>query len=211
MMSSNSTALINALFCVSTLCMALWYPLKPTTQPPSASGVATDDAALAAARAAEDAARAATGTAARANIDTAQTANCCATYQPPFNTQHATDASSATRTETEITYTTKQADDDSRYITLPDGDEGMQKALELGLIRPALESDFLQFNGKKDTFYLRNSYVILRPFKFPNDMYGAHSATFVLSTGVAYPRGELSHSTLYNMNDGTCRGIMCGH
>lgn len=119
------------------------------------------------------------------------------------------------------------------YIQLPESDEGMQKALQLGLIRPATYSDVKQFdlakirqtngsntestvivglgdNELRHEFYPDHSYVILKPFKFPRDMYGAHSATFYLPEGVAYPIGELSHSTLYNMNDGTCRGTACG-
>lgn len=119
------------------------------------------------------------------------------------------------------------------YMQLPENDEGMQKALQLGLIRPATEADAEQFDLaqiRKTTannpdltviigigdelrheFYPDHSYVILKPFKFPRDMYGAHSATFYLPEGVAYPIGELSHSTLYNMSDGTCRGAGCSH
>lgn len=120
------------------------------------------------------------------------------------------------------------------YMQLPESDEGMQKALQLGLIRPATYADVKQFdlaqirqstgnnpeltvivgsgdNDLRHEFYPDHSYVILKPFKFPKEMYGAHSATFYLPQGVAYPIGELSHSTLYNMNDGTCRGAGCGH
>lgn len=118
------------------------------------------------------------------------------------------------------------------YMQLPESDEGMQKALQFGLIRPATYSDVKQFdlakirqingnnseltvivglgdNELRHEFYPDHSYVVLKPFKFPRDMYGAHSATFYLPEGVAYPIGELSHSTLYNMNDGTCRGAGC--
>lgn len=123
---------------------------------------------------------------------------------------------------------------DDYYMTLPDGDAGMQKALELGLIRPATRRDAEEFDlanirlsqnktrvdqavivGQeahlRHTFYGHDGYVILKPFQFPAEMYGAHSATFYLAKGVPYPKGELSHSTLYNINDGTCRGAGCGH
>lgn len=124
---------------------------------------------------------------------------------------------------------------DSEYVTLPDGNAGMQKALEMGLIRPATVADAQQFDlaamnvskdqnlqhdtvivgssnddGLRHQFYQHRSYVILKPFRFPAEMYGAHSATFYIAQGVAYPKGELSHSELYNINDGTCRGSGCG-
>lgn len=122
---------------------------------------------------------------------------------------------------------------DDQYIQLSDSDAGMQKALELGLIRPATKADAEQFdlsrlrlNNEKNNqsqtvilgrngelrhqFYGDHSYVILKPFKFPGDMYGGNSATFYLAAGVPYPKGELSHSMLYNINDGTCRGAGCG-
>lgn len=123
---------------------------------------------------------------------------------------------------------------DEAYISLPDGSQGVQKALELGLIRPltAMDAQILedtlsqssnpnhqrvptmivvQQQHSKPSFNDHNAYVILKPFQFPAEMYGAHSATFYLAEGVPYPKGELSHSTLYNINDGTCRGTGCGH
>ena len=85
----------------------------------------------------------------------------------------------------------------------------MQKALQLGLIRPVTNFDAEQFDlaqirrtvgnnpdptviiGLGDElrheFYPDHGYVILKPFKFPRDMYGAHSATFYLPEGVALP------------------------
>ena len=119
------------------------------------------------------------------------------------------------------------------YMQLPVSEEGMQKALQLGLIRPATDADARQFDlaqirqsnennpeltvivGLRDNelrhkFYSGQSYVILKPFKFPKVMNGAGFATFYLPQGVAYPIGDLSYSTLYNMNDGTCRGPDCG-
>lgn len=119
---------------------------------------------------------------------------------------------------------------DPRYIKLPKAKEGIQKALELGLIKPATSSDSRRFDyaqsntanhhnartytsssGEdfKHQFHSHKSYVILKPFIFPEDMHGAHSATFYLERHVPYPKGDLSHSTLYNINDGTCRGSVC--
>lgn len=119
---------------------------------------------------------------------------------------------------------------DPRYVKLPKAEEGIQKALELGLIRPATPSDARGFDQAQRSvgvgvskqysseagdfnhrYYQHDTYVILKEFIFPEDMYGAHSATFYLAEGVPYPKGELSHSTLYNINDGTCRGTGCGH
>lgn len=86
------------------------------------------------------------------------------------------------------------------YIQLPESDEGIQKALQLGLIRPVMNSDAEQFDlaqirrtvgnnpdptviiGLGDElrheFYPDHGYVILKLFKFPRDMYGAIPQNF---------------------------------
>lgn len=105
------------------------------------------------------------------------------------------------------------------------GEAGLQEALRQGILRPATESDALawrQANGRdRDSPPLSgaeprrvtpgfNAYVIQKPFRIPAGLYGAHMATFYLAKGVPYPTGNLGHSVLYDLNNGTCRGAVCG-
>jgi hypothetical protein len=55
-----------------------------------------------------------------------------------------------------------------------------------------------------------NGYVILKPFEIPAGLYGGHMATFFLAEGVPFPKGDLGHSTLYDLNTMKCQGTMCG-
>ena len=105
------------------------------------------------------------------------------------------------------------------------GEAGLEEALRQGILRPATEADALAWSrasGRdRDNPPLSgaeprrvnpgfNAYVILKPFRIPAGLYGAHSATFYLARGVQYPRGDLGHSALYDLNNGTCRGAVCG-
>jgi hypothetical protein len=51
--------------------------------------------------------------------------------------------------------------------------------------------------------------VVLKPFRLPPGLYGAHSATFFVPKGVPRPTGELGHSVLYDFNTLTCAGTFC--
>lgn len=44
-------------------------------------------------------------------------------------------------------------------------------------------------------------YVVLAPLTLPIDMFGAHSATFIVPRGVERPRGDPSHSAVIDLND----------
>jgi len=57
---------------------------------------------------------------------------------------------------------------------------------------------------------IHNGYVILRDVTIPAGLYGGNSATLFLNEGVPYPKGQLGHSTLYDFNTLTCRGVACG-
>jgi hypothetical protein len=122
--------------------------------------------------------------------------------------------------------------DDSEPPLLSADQEGISQALGKGLIRSANEQDIQQFteslerysltktnflpaifggssSSKKTEQLLRNNnrYVILKNLRFPKGMGGANAVTFLLPPNVPYPRGELGHSTLLNINDGSCRGM----
>ncbi len=56
---------------------------------------------------------------------------------------------------------------------------------------------------------LDRAYVVLRPMKFPDGLYGAHSAVFFVLKGTQRPRGEPGHSTIYDFNDMSCTGPSC--
>ena len=115
--------------------------------------------------------------------------------------------------------------------TLPrPGDAGLSDALAQGLIRPVTRQDLEAWAQRKaelapkdtvppvadgdsrEAFMPRNvhnGFVILKKFHVPPGLYGGHSATFFLLEGVPYPEGELGHSTLYDFNTMTCRGVGC--
>jgi hypothetical protein len=56
---------------------------------------------------------------------------------------------------------------------------------------------------------MHNAYVVLGPFRLPEGLYGAHSATFFVPKGVPRPTGNLGHSVLYDFNTLTCAGVLC--
>lgn len=111
--------------------------------------------------------------------------------------------------------------------------EGVQQAVSLGLLRVATERDVEKYLEAYETFaaprgstfalppiyggqkplnstqkVLRGNtgYIILRNMRLPEGMGGAHAVTFILPPGVPYPKGQLGHSILLNMNDGSCAG-----
>lgn len=111
--------------------------------------------------------------------------------------------------------------------------EGIQQALSLGLIRVATDRDAQLYieaynkfaaprgsrltmpadDGSSDdriTRILRHNsgYVILKNMQMPEGMGGANAVTFILPTGVPYPKGELGHSVLLNMSDGSCSAVV---
>jgi uncharacterized protein YecT (DUF1311 family) len=113
----------------------------------------------------------------------------------------------------------------------PAGDAGLRAALAKGLIRPITRQDLDAWADRKAKMLpkdalppvaggdnrqslgprsVHNGYVILKAFRVPAGLYGAHSATFFLADGVPYPEGELGHSALYDFNTMTCRGPVCG-
>ena len=110
------------------------------------------------------------------------------------------------------------------------GKAGLDDAVRQGILRHATEKDidaWFEYYDKTHNrtvstqddearrFFIGASrsqgsvYVILKPFQVPAGLYGAHSATFILQSGVPYPTGNLGHSTLLQMSDGVCIGPGC--
>jgi uncharacterized protein len=109
------------------------------------------------------------------------------------------------------------------------GKPGLEKLLSEGYLRKANKQDsnkwaeltakYLKENlptksGKtlesryKPKFFT-SGYVILKNITIPAGLFGAHSTTFFLESGVSFPEGSLGHSNLYDFNTMKCHGTMC--
>lgn len=109
--------------------------------------------------------------------------------------------------------------------TLPAGDAGLQAALRDGLIRRATPADAEAWRSaargagapygeqahERATHPMVDdrSYTVLKPFRFPSGLHGAHLAVFYVPRGVAEPTGNPGHSSVFDIASGTCRGSMC--
>lgn len=114
------------------------------------------------------------------------------------------------------------------------GEQGLEYAVRNSLLRPATPADVAAWNAawSKSQAVRReqadvppiaggapvdhismphNGYVVLKAFRFPSGLYGAHSATFFVPKGVPRPTGNRGHSTVYDFNSIACTGAMCGH
>ncbi|MGO1071702.1 hypothetical protein [Lysobacter sp. CA199] len=103
--------------------------------------------------------------------------------------------------------------------TGPEGEAGLRQGVRDGHLREAGESDLQQWRasqrsaevGRDDSnSNLYNAYVVLKPYRIPPGLYGAHRAKFYVPRGVQRPTGELGHSVLYDFNTLTCAGLTCG-
>lgn len=110
------------------------------------------------------------------------------------------------------------------------GPAGLEDAVNKGILRQATAADISEWDAslarnavKQDIPPLSgqvvqtprkvrpfNAYVVLKPFKIPSGLYGAHAATFLVPKGVPTPEGNLGHSALYDLNTLSCRGALCG-
>jgi hypothetical protein len=112
----------------------------------------------------------------------------------------------------------------------PSPDQLLDVALKQGQLRLATQKDaqdwraaFAEAAGSgqkvrpvaKDwSPILYRAYVVLLPFTFPPDLFGAHLATFFIPKGVPLPRGERGHSVVLDFNTLKCFGpqeSMCGY
>ncbi len=112
---------------------------------------------------------------------------------------------------------------------LPAGPAGLEEAERKGLLRRATRADVEEWvqtvaaapgrdlppiagqgAPRPRSPDLINAYVVLKPFTLPAGLYGADSGTFFIPKGVEQPKGNLGHSTVYDFNNLTCRGVQCG-
>ena len=111
------------------------------------------------------------------------------------------------------------------------GPVGLEDAVNKGILRKAAAADIDEWDAsmarnaaKQNTQPMAglgaralpgrshpfNAYVVLKPFRLPAGLYGAHAATFLVPKGVPIPEGDLGHSALYDFNTMSCRGPLCG-
>ena len=106
------------------------------------------------------------------------------------------------------------------------GEAGLAYAVSRGWLREAMQSDAdawlaarasrpqadvppIAGGAPPGRMTMHNAYVVLKPFRLPEGLYGAHSATFFVQKGVPRPTGNLGHSVLYDFNTLTCAGTFC--
>jgi hypothetical protein len=106
----------------------------------------------------------------------------------------------------------------------PAGDAGLQAALQAGVLRLATDADVAAWReahrrqlpaGASDDMRTPavmqgRAYVVLKPFRIPAGLYGAHLAVFYVAEGVPLPTGDPGHSPIYDMNSGRCLAAICG-
>lgn len=100
----------------------------------------------------------------------------------------------------------------------PEGEAGLALGVREGYLREARRSDRNEWLATQkpgdarddgDSPALLNAYVVLKPYRLPGGLYGAHSARFYVPRGVPRPTGELGHSSIYDFNTRTCAGVAC--
>lgn len=109
------------------------------------------------------------------------------------------------------------------------GQAGIDAALRAGILRAATPADVAAWHaanqrqrGPEDVPPVHGArtagpppvphraYTVLKAFRIPAGLYGAHSATFYIAPGVAQPTGNPGHSAVHDIASGTCRGATCG-
>lgn len=105
----------------------------------------------------------------------------------------------------------------------PSGQKGLDRLMDMGLLRLATPSDLDAWVNAASAPYRRfdpslkvdlpfgatGAYVVLGPMEIPAGLYGAHSAAFLVPPGVPMPSGHPGHSSVYVIEDGSCRGPAC--
>lgn len=111
----------------------------------------------------------------------------------------------------------------------PAGQAGIDAALSEGILRRATQADVVaweaverQQGGAGDVPPIEGGsparppsvpyrgYTVLKAFKIPAGLNGAHSATFYVAPGAPLPTGNPGHSAIQDINTGRCIGLTCG-
>lgn len=92
------------------------------------------------------------------------------------------------------------------------GRKGINEYLNAGKIK-LVSREFAEKWGKEqgflDFFPFGEQYLITDQITIPEGLSGAHSVIFYLEKGAPYPRGDLGHSMLFDLNTMGCYGIGC--
>lgn len=122
-----------------------------------------------------------------------------------------------------VSFDDYRPEDYTDLAPFPSGQKGLDRLVEMGKLRRATRADVdawieaasapyrrfdpaLKVDGPYD---IGRTYVVLGPMEMPGGLYGAHSAAFLIPAGVPLPSGHAGHSTLYLIQDGSCRGPSC--
>lgn len=89
---------------------------------------------------------------------------------------------------------------------IPAGARGLEELVKQGRLRHATEDDARNFRAPRVNGL--PTYVVLKPITLPGGLYGAHMVNFLLPKGVAMPKGDLGHSSLWREGGG-CLGTLC--
>lgn len=122
-----------------------------------------------------------------------------------------------------ISSTDFSPEDYTNLPRFPSGQKGIERLIELGLLRRALPTDLDVWVERASAQYKKfnpnlkfdrpsgsqGEYVVLGKMTFPTGLYGAHSVAFFISPGIPFPDGNPGHSSIYFLEDGTCRGPTC--
>lgn len=106
----------------------------------------------------------------------------------------------------------------------PPGKKGIARLIELGLLRLATAADHDAWTEKASAKYRKfsqtlrvspligpqGSYVVLGKMTFPTGLYGGNFVSFFVPPGIPVPDGDPGHSPVYFLEDGSCRGSLCG-
>ena len=105
----------------------------------------------------------------------------------------------------------------------PSGQKGIEKLIELGLLRRATDADVNTWVEKASAQYRRFNptlsvskpfgaqgvYTVLGKMRYPEGLYGGHSVAFLIPAGVPTPEGHPGHSAIYYLGNGNCSGPGC--
>jgi hypothetical protein len=105
----------------------------------------------------------------------------------------------------------------------PSGQKGIERLIELGLLRRETDEDMNTWVEKASARYRRfhptlsvskpfapqGVYTVLGKMRYPEGLSGANSVAFLIPAGVPMPEGNAGHTAVYRLNDGGCSGSLC--
>lgn len=126
-------------------------------------------------------------------------------------------------TVTLVTSGDYQPEEYTNLPRFPSGQKGIERLIELGLLRRATDEDVSTWVEKASARYRKFNptlsvskpfgpqgvYTVLGKMRYPEGLFGGHSVAFLIPAGVPTPEGDPGHSAVYYLNDGNCNGAVC--